>query len=180
VIQEQFSPLIGFEFKTKNEMNFSFDYGKRRALSLGFISNELAEDRSTTVDIGFGYKLKNIELKFMPGYKKKRKNQKKSNDPDAQADDSGGGPIEGNDLEILFDLGFTDNITLNHYLDQETPPQPTRGSKDFTISPSIRYDINKNVNLRFFFDYRRSIPYTTTGFPTTTSNGGVTVQIVLD
>lgn len=180
VIQEQFSPLIGFEFKTKNEMNFSFDYGKRRALSLGFISNELAEDRSTTVDIGFGYKLKNIELKFMPGYKKKRKNQKKSDDPEAPADDSGGGPIEGNDLEILFDLGFTDNITLNHYLDQETPPQPTRGSKDFTISPSIRYDINKNVNLRFFFDYRRSIPYTTTGFPTTTSNGGVTVQIVLD
>lgn len=178
VIQEQFSPLVGFEFKTKNDMNFSFDYGKRRSLTLGFVSNELAEDRSTSVDIGFGYIMKNIELSFLPGYKKRRNNRRRNNQD--EEDDSDKAQVNGNDLEFLFDFGFTDNITLNHYLDQETPPQPTRGSKDITISPSIRYDINKNVNLRLFFDYRRSIPYTTTGFPTTTSNGGVTVQIVLD
>jgi cell surface protein SprA len=180
-IEETFSPLIGIEFKTQNGMNFSFDYNKRRGLQLGFISNELAEQRSTGIDIGFDYIIKGVELGFLPGSGKKRKNSRTRGKEEQEQEVQGGAaPIRGNDLEILFDFSFNDNITVNHYLDQESLPQPTRGSKDITISPAIRYTLNKNVNLRFFFDYRKTTPYTTTGYPITTTEGGVTIQISLD
>ena len=185
-IDEQFAPLIGIEVKTKNDLNFHFDYAKRRGLQLGFISNELAENRVTTVEVGFDWVLKDINLPFLPGYKARRDNNRRGdqqdpNDPTGtQQGGRGRGPINGNDLEILFDFSFSDNITVNHYLDQESLPQPTRGSKEISISPAMRYNLNKNVNLRMFFDYRKTTPYTTTGYPITSTSAGVTVQVVLE
>ncbi|MDX1407998.1 MAG: hypothetical protein R3330_07690, partial [Saprospiraceae bacterium] len=178
-------PLIGIEVKTKNDLNFHFDYAKRRGLQLGFISNELAENRVTTVEVGFDWVLKDINLPFLPGYKARRDRKDDqepdpNNPPGTQQGGRGRGPINGNDLEILFDFSFSDNITVNHYLDQESLPQPTRGSKEISISPAMRYNLNKNVNLRLFFDYRKTTPYTTTGYPITSTSAGVTVQVVLE
>ncbi len=176
VIEEQFAPLFGIEIKTKNDMNISFSYNKRRGLSMGFISYELAETRSTTLDFGFDWKVKNIRLGFLPGFnagsKKKKPSGSKAED-DTKAK-------KGNDLDILFDLSFADNLTLNHLLDQEAGARPTRGSKDITISPAIRYDINKNVNLRFFVDFRKQSPYVSNQYDVITTEGGVTVRISLE
>ena len=87
---------------------------------------------------------------------------------------------QGNDLDILFDMSFADNLTLNHLLDQEADAKPTRGSKDITISPAIRYDVNKNVNLRFFVDFRKQEPYVSNQYKVITTEGGVTVRISLE
>ncbi|HJW31055.1 MAG TPA: cell surface protein SprA, partial [Saprospiraceae bacterium] len=173
VIEEAFNPLIGIDVKLKNDMNFNFSYAKRRSLSMGFISYELAETRSTTVDFGFDWKLKNVRLGFLPGFNSMA-NKKKS---------SGNKPGEvqtGNDLSILFDFSFADNITLNHLLDQKAGARATRGSKDITISPSLSYDVNKNVNLRFFVDYRRQNPYVSNSYIVVNTNGGLTVKIKLE
>ncbi|HXR82261.1 MAG TPA: cell surface protein SprA, partial [Saprospiraceae bacterium] len=148
IMEEQFSPLIGIDIKFKNDMNVNFSYTKKRSLAMGFISYELAETRSTTYDLGIDWKLKDVRLGFLPGFNSQA-NKKKS---------SGAKPGTaklGNDLSILFDLSFADNLTINHLLDQQAGARPTRGSKDISISPSISYDVNKNVNLRFFVDYRR-------------------------
>ncbi|MDQ3016908.1 MAG: cell surface protein SprA, partial [Bacteroidota bacterium] len=176
VIEEQFQPLIGIDVKMKNDMNFSFAYNKRRGLSMGFISYELAETRSTTVDFGFDWKLKNVRLGFLPGFnsggkKKKASSSKQSDKSDAK---------QGNDLDILFDMSFSDNLTLNHLLDQQAGARPTRGSKDISISPAIRYDINKNVNLRFFVDFRKQEPYVSNSYKVITTEGGITVRISLE
>jgi cell surface protein SprA len=173
---EEFSPLIGIDVRTKADMNFRFNYAKRRGLKMGFVSNELAENRATTVEIGFNYKLRDIELSFLPGFKGK-KEQKGQITPGSGR---GAAPARGNDLEFLFDFSWSDNITVNHYLDQESLPQPTRGSRDVSIAPSIRYNLNKFINLRLFVDYRKTFPYTTTGYPITTINGGLTVQVILE
>ena len=140
---------------------------------MGFTSHELAETRATTVDFGFDWKLKNVRLGFLPGFNSAA-NKKKA---------SGQKPGEeklGNDLSILFDISFSDNITLNHFLDRDTPAQATRGSKDVTISPSLSYDINKNVNLRFFVDYRRQQPYVSNSYLVINTEGGVTVRVKLE
>jgi cell surface protein SprA len=174
IMEEQFAPLIGIDVKMKNDMNFSFAYSKRRGLQMGFISYELAETRSTTLDFGFDWKLKDVRLGFLPGFNSMA-NKKKSS--------SGSKPgtvKNGNDLDILFDLSFSDNITLNHLLDQEAGARPTRGSKDITISPALSYDINKNVNLRFFVDYRRQQPYVSNSYVVVNTEGGVTVRIKLE
>jgi cell surface protein SprA len=173
LMEEQFSPLVGIDIKFKNDMNVSFNYSKKRSLSMGFISYELAETRSTTVDFGLDWKLKDVRLGFLPGFNsqanKKKVSSKKPGDQNL-----------GNDLSILFDLSFSDNFTVNHYLDQQAGARPTRGSKDITISPSISYDINKNVNLRFFVDYRRQQPYVSNSYLVITTNGGLTVRVKLD
>jgi cell surface protein SprA len=175
VIEESFAPLIGLDVKMKNDMNFSFSYSKRRGLSMGFISYELAETRSTTVDFGFDWKMKDVRIGFLPGFNAAANKKKPStNRP------GGGTPKLGNDLSILFDLSFSDNITFNHLLDQEAGARPTRGSKDITISPSIAYDVNKNVNLRFFVDYRRQQPYVSNSYLVVNVEGGVTVRIKLE
>jgi cell surface protein SprA len=173
---EEFSPLIGIDIRTKNDMNFRFNYAKRRGLSMGFVSYELAETRATTVELGFNYKLRDVELSFLPGFKGK-KDQTGKNSPGSGR---GAAPARGNDLEFLFDFSWSDNITFNHYLDQESLPQPTRGSKDVSISPAIRYNLNKFINLRLFVDYRKTFPYTTTGYPITIISGGLTVQVILE
>jgi cell surface protein SprA len=173
VIDESFAPLIGIDVKMQNDMNFNFGYTKKRGLSMGFISYELAETRSTTVDFGFDWKMKNVRLGFLPGFNNAA-NKKKPSKPGGTA------PKLGNDLDILFDVSLSDNITLNHLLDQQAEARPTRGSKDITISPAISYDINKNVNLRFFVDYRRQEPYVSNSYVVVNTEGGVTVRIKLE
>jgi cell surface protein SprA len=173
IIEEQFSPLIGIDVKMKNDMNISFGYSKKRSLAMGFISYELAETRSTTVDFGFDWKLKDVRIGFLPGFNnaanKKKVSSKKPGDAKL-----------GNDLSILFDVSFSDNITLNHLLDQQAGARATRGSKDITISPSLSYDINKNVNLRFFVDYRRQQPYVSNSYLVINTEGGITVRVKLE
>ncbi|HZV43356.1 MAG TPA: cell surface protein SprA, partial [Saprospiraceae bacterium] len=173
IMEEQFSPLIGIDIKFKNDMNVNFSYTKKRSLAMGFISYELAETRSTTYDLGIDWKLKDVRLGFLPGFNSQA-NKKKS---------SGAKPGTaklGNDLSILFDLSFADNLTINHLLDQQAGARPTRGSKDISVSPSISYDINKNVNLRFFVDYRRQQPYVSNSYIVVNTNGGLTVRVKLE
>jgi cell surface protein SprA len=159
-------------------MNFSFNYSKRRGLAMGFISYELAETRSTTYDIGFDWKMKDVRIGFLPGFNSAANKKKSSGANKPQG--GGGTPKLGNDLNILFDLSFSDNITFNHLLDQQSGARPTRGSKDITISPAISYDVNKNVSLRFFVDYRRQQPYVSNSYLVVNTEGGVTVRIKLE
>jgi cell surface protein SprA len=125
-----------------------------------------------------------VELKWLPGFKANRDDDKgtksKGGQQNQKGSSGGGSTLKGNDLELLFDFSFSDNITVNHYLDLNAQPQPTRGQKEITISPAIRYNLNKNINLRLFFDYRKTEPYTTTGYPITTTEGGITVQVILE
>ena len=177
IIEESFAPLIGLDVKMKNDMNFSFNYTKRRGLAMGFISYELAETRSTTVDFGFDWKLKNVRIGFLPGFNSAANKKKPSSN---RPGGTGGTAKLGNDLNILFDLSFSDNVTFNHLLDQNAGVRPTRGSKDITISPAISYDVNKNVSLRFFVDYRRQEPYVSNSYLVINTEGGVTVRIKLE
>ena len=175
-LQEEFSPLIGIDIRTKNDLNLRFNFAKRRGLRMGFVSYELAETRATTVEAGFNWVLRDIALSFLPGFTDKISQATQQSGPGSGR---GQAAARGNDLEFIFDFSFSDNITVNHYLDQESLPQPTRGSKDISISPAIRYNLNKFINLRLFVDYRRTVPYTTTGYPITSIEGGLTVQVVL-
>jgi len=174
VIEEQFSPLIGIDLKAKNGMGISFSYAKRRGLAMGFISYELAETRSTTIDFGFEWVMKDVRLGFLPGFNSQSNKKRPSRGGQAATGK------QGNDLKILLDFSLADNFTINHLLDQEIGARPTRGSKDVTISPSISYDVNKNISLRFFVDYRRQSPYVSNSYVVVSTQGGVTVRVSLN
>ncbi|MBK9270664.1 MAG: cell surface protein SprA [Saprospiraceae bacterium] len=181
---ESFSPLIGLNIKTKSNIELGFDYNKSRNLSLRMALDGQLEDRTASqLTFKFGYIIKNLYLSWLPGVPKvpkiklsSKKKKKKDEDPAAASATK----PKGNDLQITVDFGITDNITKVIRLDENIPSQPAQGSKVFSFTPSVRYNLNKNLNVRFFVDYNKTIPYTQSSFTSVRLNGGLTLQFLLN
>ena len=203
VISEQFSPLIGVDARLKNEMSLRFSLNRSRSLGMSFVDNQLAERNSEEWSIGYGYVVKNVDLLQYFGGKKRKRRSRRQRPDDANDDDDdqnaqqrqtgnsranpqrqqpGGGRNNGvgNDLDLQLDVRFANDETRNRYLDQQGVSDPTRGAQSLSISPSAEYEINRQLSLRVFVDYRRQIPKTTNSFPTTNTQAGVTVRFKLN
>ena len=181
VINEQFSPLLGVDFKTKNNISLRVDFKKSRNLSLQTDRYDLNEDKTTEYTVGFGYVIQGVK---MFGKKKKRRGRGAK---DEDEDDNkllklgrNTGGAQANDLEITFDFSLRDNIRINYKLDEDRDPEPLSGNKTLTISPAVNYQLNQNLRLRFFFDYTNTQPYVSNQFERTTMRGGITVQFQLN
>jgi len=174
VIQEQFSPLIGIDMRLQNDMSFRFEIGKSRNLNMSFgIDEALNETRSDDVTLGFGYRLQDVNIGFLTGKRSNRGRQDRPQRP------GGRGQGQSGDLNINFDFSLSDDITIRHLLDQDLQ-EPTRGTKTLSILPAAEYQVNRQLSLRFFFDYRRTVPKTSQGFPRTDVSSGITVRFSLN
>jgi cell surface protein SprA len=83
-----------------------------------------------------------------------------------------------NDLTLRLDMSFRDDATTNSYLDQNASV-PVGGQQVISISPSIDYVINNRINLKFYFDERRTIPKISSSPPVTTTRAGIQIRISL-
>ncbi len=192
-ISEQFAPLLGIDMSFKSGANFGVQYRKSRNLALSLSDTRLQETKTSEIQVKFGHRIKNVYIKVLDinfdGNSKKKPVKKKADDLTAPSVDPTTGatikkkkepkPKRGNDLVLNFDLSFRDDITENHLLGQGTDV-PSRGSQTFRLSPSATYTINKRLDLRFYVDYNRIIPYTTAAFPSTTATGGFVVTFKLN
>ena len=163
-ITEQFAPLVGIDIMFTNQMQFKIEYTKQRTLSLSLIDFQLSETRSTEFAIGAGYRKKGMKLfggLKLPKFLSKGK----------------AGKLD-NEVNFRFDMKVRDNVTVNNRLDQEAT-LPTGGSKEITFSPTIDYYLNSRVNLKFYFDQRRVIPYISSSAPITNTRAGVQIRISL-
>ncbi len=159
-IQEQFQPLFGIDITTTNQLNLKFEYKKSRTLSLSLIDYQLAETNSTEWTIGGSFRKKGVTL---PSFLMKLLTKKDK--------------LE-NDLSFKLDLSMRDDYTTNSRLDQPNA-YGTGGQKVITIQPSIDYVLNNRLNIKFFFDQRKVIPYISTSAPTTNTRAGVQLRISL-
>jgi cell surface protein SprA len=157
VINEQLNPLIGFDMTFKNGVQARIDYKKSRTVTMNFTDFQMLENNSSTITAGVGYRVKGLKLPFKAKGKK---------------------VILHNDLNMRFDFSYRDNVIVNHQLDQGVS-RPTSGSTVITVSPSIDYVINKQLNIRIFVDRNKTIPKTTASFPTTTTRAGITLRFSL-
>lgn len=182
VIQEGFSPLVSVEATLKNGMSLNLDYKRTRNLQFSLINNQLAETRNKEIVLGFGYLVRNLNIPFLTGKKtgKPQRSQRVSGIGLTNAGTTGPtqSSFQGNDLDINFNFRLTDDITYNHLLDQGIV-EPTRGSYLLSVSPSAEYTLNQRLKLRLFFDYRRTEPATSAGFPRTDASGGLVVRFTL-
>jgi len=160
VISEQFSPLIGIDMKFKNDLTAKFDWKKSRNLQMNLVDYQLIEAKTEEFTVGLGYRVKGLKLPFTIKIGKEKVKE-----------------LE-NDLTFRFDLSIRDDITINHLLDQEAS-LPTRGLKSISWSPTIDYAVSKKLNVRLFFDRRRTIPATSESFPMTNTSGGVMISFKL-
>ena len=161
-IQEQFSPLLGFDMQFTNQFQAKFEYAKSRTLSLSLFDYQLSEQRSTEFVVGAGYRKRGFPLfgglklpKFL-----------------------GGGKKLENEINFRVDYRIRDNVTANSRLDQDNN-FATGGSKEITVSPTIDYFLSNRVNLKFYYDRRKVIPYISSSAPTTNTRAGVQVRISL-
>ncbi|MCA0235062.1 MAG: cell surface protein SprA [Bacteroidetes bacterium] len=186
VITEQLQPMLGIDIKLKNDMTFKTDLKKSRTLAMSFIDYRLAETQSESYTVGFGYRIKDVNIPFLTGKKAKKASSKSKKKPAPKPDASptrpapAAGGSQPNDVNIKFDFEVRDDITINHQLDQLVEAIPTRGARTISINPSVEYALNRRLKLRLFTDYRKTVPKTSQSFPITTLSSGVTVQFQLN
>ncbi len=154
-ITENLGPLVGIDAAFKNGVNISIKFNKTRMLSLSLVDYQVSETKSTELVLGGGARIKGLNLPFTVFGTRRLKN----------------------DININMSVGYRDDITSNSYLAQNTNI-PTRGQKVITISPTIDYIVNDNLQVRFFYDRRQSIPVMSTSFPITTTRAGVTLRFL--
>jgi cell surface protein SprA len=186
VIQEDFSPLIGIDMTLTNGMSFNTEYKKSRSLALSTVNYQLNETQSQEFVIGFGYLVRNLDIPFLTGSKKKKKKpeddtkQNNQNNRGNRGGRGGGGRgLQTQDLDINFNLSIRDDVTFAHRLD-EGIKEPTRGNYALSFSPSAEYQLNERLSLRLFLDYRRTVPATSASFPRTDTSGGIIVSFQLN
>jgi cell surface protein SprA len=205
VISEQFSPLLGVDASLKSGATFGIQYRKSRNLALSISDSRMQESKVSEIQLKFGHRLKNIYIGFLDfdiekkiiskekakrlkeEEKKKKAEEKEKRatelanaDPNAPKKKREPKPKKGNDLVLNFDLSFRDDQTENHLFGAGAGDIPSRGSQTLRVSPSATYTVNKLLDLRFFVDYNRTIPYTSAAFPSTTATGGFVITYKLN
>jgi cell surface protein SprA len=161
-ISEQFAPLIDVDMQFVNQFQARVGYSKSRQLSLSLIDFQMSETHSTEITIGAGWKKRGLSLPFklkMPGQSESSKKLQ-------------------NDLTLRLDFSIRDDATSSSYLDQNAS-LPTGGQRTITISPSVDYVLNNRINLKFYFDQRRTTPKISTSPPIITTKGGLMLRISL-
>jgi cell surface protein SprA len=159
-IQEQFSPLLGFDMQFTNQLQAKFEYAKSRTLSLSLYDYQISEQRSTEYTIGAGYRKKGIfGFKFkLPKF-------------------LGGSKLD-NEMAFRFDYRVRDNVTSNSKLDQDLNIA-TGGSKEISLRPTIDYILNNRIGLKFYYERTKIIPYISSSAPTTNTRAGLQIHISL-
>jgi len=156
-ITEQLSPLLGVEISWKNSLITNFEFRKSRTLGLSLLDYKLTETHSTEYVAAVGYKLAKFKLPFK--IKGKR-------------------IVLNNDVNLRADFSYRDDKTINYRLDQNIA-EPTRGQKSISLATTIDYVINNKLNVRVFYDFRKTIPATLASYPTRTHRGGITFRFSL-
>ncbi len=157
-LSEQFSPLIGFNSKFKNNMTLRVEYKQDRNIMLSLSNNQITENRGTEWVIGAGYIIKDVKLRFI------RMGKRRTN------------PVSN--LELRADIGIRDNVILIRKILEEVN-QPTSGQTVTTVKVSADYRLSQRIQAKLFYDLNMSRFKTSNAFPLTTNQFGLSVRLNL-
>jgi cell surface protein SprA len=157
ILTEQLQPLIGVDITWNNSLITNFEYKRSRTVGMSFLDYQFSENRANEFTVGLGYVLSGLTLPIKIRGKKVA--------------------LE-NDINFRADFSLRDDKTINYRLDQNIA-EPTRGAKTIIFTPTIDYIVNKRLNIRLFYDFRKTIPATTASFPTTNARGGLLIRFNL-
>ena len=152
-ISEQFSPLINVDVKLKNSFDVKLELKKSRNLTLSMANFQVTENKSDELVAGIGYIFEKLKVKL-------------------------GGKKFENDLRIRADLSIRDNLTITRRM-VEGQDQITSGQNVISIKTAADYELNKQLNLRFFYDHQITDPKISLSFPTSNINAGIALRFIL-
>jgi len=156
-VTERFSPLIGINVRTKNNLNARIDYKKDRNIMLNLSNSQVTEMRNSDFSIDFGYSKDKLKLPFK--YK---------------------GNIIVLDNEIEFRLNFIirNTSTVQRKMDEENII--TNGNYNFQLRPNINYTVNNRVNLIIYYDRIINKPIVSNSFPRYSTTFGARLRLSLN
>lgn len=157
-ISEQWSPLIKLDMTLNNSILLSFEYKKDRNLSLGLTSRTVTEVVGREIIGGTGYRIKNLSMGKRLTIKGK---QIKS------------------DLNLKLDLSFRKNETIMRRI-VEGVSQTTGGTNIISIKVAADYVISERINIRLFYDRIINKPVISSSFPSTNTNAGISLRLMLN
>lgn len=156
-INEQFSPLIGFDMNWINNLTSRLEIRKSRQLILSLANNQLTETSSNEVVIGTGYRFSEVPFTLNIG--------------GTQRDLT-------SDLNVRGDLSIRNNLTMIRKLSEEAE-QPTAGQQVIKINLTADYILSDRFNLRLFMDRVVNNPYVSQSYPTANTNVGFSLRFTL-
>ena len=157
-ITEKFAPLIGISATLYNNLTLNAEYRDSRTLSLNSDAGQLVEATQKGITVGAGYKIANFNTVLKLKGKQTGVN---------------------NDLTINADFSFQNTQSIIRRI-QEGTNQATSGTKSIAINVTANYVLSKRITLSAFFDHQINKPLiSSTAYPTTNSNYGISVNLSL-
>lgn len=157
-LSESFSPLLGLDATFLNNVTAGTKYSKSRTINLNVTSYQMVEAFTNDITVSLGYKY----AEFNKILKLKKK-----------ADFS-------NDLTVRLDYTHRKALSLLRKI-EDGYTQATQGTISRMFQFSADYAFSRKVTLRAYYDIQISEPLvSSTSFPTSNSNYGVSIQISLN
>ena len=162
-INESFSPLIGIDVTTNNNLTVGGKFIQSRILNLSLTAIQMVETYSQEIAVNVGYKILGTKL-FGGGKKANKEKNNKS---------------KGNDINLRADFSYKNTSSICRSIDKGTT-QATSGNKSFNYSFTADYAFNKMLTFSLYFDRQTTIPLiSTSSYPTTTMDFGVSMKFSL-
>ena len=156
-INEQFSPLVGIDVNMKNSFSFKAEWRKGRNMGLNLSSNQLVESHNNEYVVGIGYKFSDLKFSMRQGQSSKQVN---------------------NDLTLRADFSIKDTKTWVHKIELNES-QATAGDWVTTFKFLANYVFSERISFNLFYDLQLRNPVVSTSYPTSISEVGVSVKVLL-
>ena len=175
-----FAPLLAIDAELVNGLSVNFAYTSNETRSINVVGKLLSESVGKEIIGGFGIVLQDIQIGFLQGNRTRDPAVTPNATPNNPRGNSRtGGRLNVSDLDIQFNVSLRDNKTYARRLSIPSR-EPVEGSRIFTLAPSAEYQLNQRLSLRAFFDYRKTVPFNSLGFPQTAASGGIVVRFQLN
>ena len=156
-LNEQFSPLIGFDMTLKNSMLMKVEYKQSRNISLSFANTQITETTSKEVTVSAGYRFKDIKIGLVfSGVKRQFVS----------------------DLNLTAGFGLKDNQTMLRRITEDNQ-QVTSGSLNVTINVAADYQFSRMVGLKFYYDQAINRPKVQNQYNNMNFETGIQLQLML-
>jgi len=183
-INESFAPLLGVDMTFNNGLTTKLEYKKTRTLNLSMTSLALTENFSNDIVVGFGYKIKDLNLfgvKKLQAPKNSRSNKNSKNAQEAKSSSrsSASSRTVSHDLNLRFDFSYRMQNALNRNI-QTCITTATNGSTAYKLSMTADYTFSRLLTISGFLDWQKNTPIVSaSSYPTITADFGVSMKFSL-
>ena len=154
VMSESLSPLVKVDATLKSSWIAKFELKKTRTVQLNLTGLSVSEVSNFGITAGTGYKIKDVRFPILVMGKKIKSN-----------------------LDLRVDLTVTQSKTILRTIDGGSIVQ--NGTNIVSVKSVADYVLSDKLNLRVFYDVVFNTPANSLSFPSSTSNGGISLRYTL-